>query len=66
MEAGIDPPASAPGPRERMVKSVLMIGGGTAGWITAEYLARTLGVGAADGIHITLVESPEIATVEPT
>lgn len=47
----------------RMVKSVLIVGGGTAGWITAAYLARTLGAGAADGIRITLVESPEIATV---
>lgn len=46
-----------------MVKSVLVVGGGTAGWITAAYLARTLGARAVDGIRITLVESPEIAAV---
>lgn len=46
-----------------MVKSVLIVGGGTAGWITAGYLAQTLGARAADGIRITLVESPEIAAV---
>jgi tryptophan halogenase len=46
-----------------MVKSVLIVGGGTAGWISAAYLARTLGANAADGVRITLIESPEIATV---
>jgi flavin-dependent dehydrogenase len=38
----------------------LIVGGGTAGWITAAYLARTLGGKAAEGIRITLVESADI------
>ena len=42
------------------MKRVLIVGGGTAGWITAAYLARTLGGKSPDGIRITLVESPDI------
>lgn len=42
-----------------MVKQVLIVGGGTAGWVTAGYLASVLGA-RGDGISITLVESPEI------
>jgi flavin-dependent dehydrogenase len=41
-------------------KRVLIVGGGTAGWITAGYLARTLGAQSPDGVRITLVESAEI------
>src|SRR5450432_2442672 len=44
----------------RPVKRLLIVGGGTAGWITAGYLARTLGAQSPDGIHITLVESADI------
>ena len=43
-----------------MTRRVLIVGGGTAGWITAGYLARTLGAHARDGIRITLVESADI------
>ncbi|WP_428028367.1 tryptophan halogenase family protein [Altererythrobacter sp.] len=42
------------------VRNVLIVGGGTAGWITAGYLARLLGCDLADGARITLVESPDI------
>jgi tryptophan halogenase len=42
------------------MKSVLIVGGGTAGWITAGYLARTLGAQPPDGVRITLVESADI------
>ena len=41
---------------------VLIAGGGTAGWLTACFLARTLGA-AGRGIQITLVESPEIGII---
>lgn len=43
-----------------MVKRLLIVGGGTAGWLTAGYLAKTLGVGTSDGVQITLVESADI------
>ena len=39
--------------------SVLIVGGGTAGWLTAAFLAKTLGA----GIQVTLVESPELGIV---
>ncbi len=37
---------------------ILVVGGGTAGWLTAAWLARHL-----PGVRITLVESSDIATV---
>ncbi|MEJ7805731.1 MAG: tryptophan halogenase family protein [Telluria sp.] len=44
--------------------NVLIVGGGTAGWLTACFLAKTLGArGAADGVGITLVESPQIGII---
>lgn len=43
-----------------MVRNVVIVGGGTAGWLTAAYLARTLAIKAPDGARITLVESPDI------
>lgn len=49
---------TAPGPPER-VKSVVILGGGTAGWMTASALAKTFG----EGLKITLLESDEIGTV---
>ena len=44
--------------------NVLIVGGGTGGWLTACFLAKTLGAGgAAEGVGITLVESPEIGII---
>lgn len=43
-----------------MSKSVLIVGGGTAGWITAAYMARMLAADTPGGVSITLVESDEI------
>ncbi|NVK54021.1 MAG: tryptophan 7-halogenase [Alteromonadaceae bacterium] len=43
-----------------MTKRVLIVGGGTAGWITAAYMARMLAADTAGGVSITLVESEEI------
>ena len=50
-------------------QNVLIVGGGTAGWLTACFLAKTLGARDAEGrpadggIRITLVESPDIGII---
>lgn len=44
-------------------RKVLICGGGTAGWLTAAYLAKVLGQGGPTSPQITLVESPEIGTI---
>lgn len=41
-------------------RRILIVGGGTAGWLTAGYLARMLGADRPGGIAITLVESHDI------
>ena len=45
------------------IKNVLIVGGGTAGWLTAAFLARTLGTSAPEGVRITLVESSDIGII---
>src|SRR5438067_3356942 len=64
----------APGPRPRTmrrsrrhhpmtpIQRILIVGGGTAGWLTAAFLAKTLGT-AGGGPRITLVESADIGIV---
>ena len=44
-------------------RSILIVGGGTAGWLTAAYLAQYLQVSHNDHLQITLVESPEIGII---
>ena len=41
-----------------MAKSVVIVGGGSSGWMTASYLRKAL-----DGVDITLVEAPHIKTI---
>lgn len=43
-----------------MAKRIIIVGGGTAGWLTAAYLIRSLG---RSGWSITLVESPDIGII---
>ncbi len=43
-----------------MSKTILIVGGGTAGWLTAGYLAKRLGADLPGGVSIRLVESTEI------
>lgn len=45
-----------------MAVRIVIVGGGTAGWLSAAYLARTLG-GGADPVEITLVEASEIGAI---
>lgn len=47
------------------VRSIIVVGGGTAGWLSATYLQRALG----ESVHVTLVESatiPKIGVGEAT
>ncbi len=44
-------------------RTILIVGGGTAGWLSAAYLARYLEIGEHSHIDIALVESPEIGIV---
>ena len=46
-----------------MVRKLIVVGGGTAGWVSAAYLARMLCADLADGIEITLVEAPDIGAI---
>ncbi|MDQ0464330.1 tryptophan halogenase [Caulobacter ginsengisoli] len=41
-------------------RTVLIVGGGTAGWLTAAYLAKALNAASPEGVAITLIESPDI------
>ncbi len=42
------------------LQRILIVGGGTAGWLSACYLARTLSAKSMQGIRIELVESADI------
>ncbi|WMS86654.1 tryptophan halogenase family protein [Pleionea litopenaei] len=47
-------------PDEPIINKVLIVGGGTAGWLTAAILAHQLNSKGSDSVKITLVESPDI------
>lgn len=44
-------------------RSILIVGGGTAGWLTAAYLAKALRVDERAHLEITLLESPDIGII---
>lgn len=46
-----------------MIKSVVIVGGGTAGWLTAGIIAARHVSDHPDAIKITLIESPDIPTI---
>lgn len=45
------------------MKKVLIVGGGTAGWLSAAKLACVLKTNTPEGVQITLVESSDIPTI---
>ncbi|NCT84466.1 MAG: tryptophan 7-halogenase [Comamonadaceae bacterium] len=44
-------------------RRILIVGGGTAGWLTAAYLARFLRLSAHGHLEVTVLESPDIGIV---
>ncbi len=47
----------------RVVKRVVIVGGGTAGWLTAGVIASRYPTDADNGLEVILVESPDVATI---
>ncbi len=45
------------------IDRILIVGGGTAGWLTAAILAKRLGADKPNGVKITLIESTDIGTI---
>ena len=45
------------------VKNIVIVGGGTAGWLAANHLAKSLRAANPNGVSITLIESPNIPTI---
>lgn len=45
------------------IDNIVIVGGGTSGWLSAAYLARRLGTWRPDGVKITLIEASDIPTV---
>ena len=44
-------------------KQILIVGGGTAGWITAAYLGKHLSCNEPGSVQVTLIESEDIGTI---
>lgn len=45
------------------IENILIVGGGTSGWLAGAYLAKALGADRPGGVQITLIESSEIETI---
>ncbi|WP_457326224.1 tryptophan 7-halogenase, partial [Roseateles sp. P5_E11] len=49
---------------DQAIRRIVIVGGGTAGWMTAAPLGQLMGRGEhAASCEIVLIESPEIGTV---
>ncbi|CAN0603248.1 unnamed protein product, partial [Ectocarpus sp. 12 AP-2014] len=45
------------------IEKVVIVGGGSAGWLTAAVLASTLKRRGLASVTVTLIESPDIGTI---
>lgn len=50
-------------PLQRPLSRIVIVGGGSAGWLTAGLLASRHRTAGERGVQITLVESPDVATI---
>lgn len=48
---------------ESTVRNIIVVGGGTAGWLAASLIAARADRAAADPIRVTLIESPDVPTI---
>ena len=48
---------------DEAIKQVIVVGGGTAGWLTAANLAKKFNSKNENAIQVTLIESPDIPTI---
>jgi flavin-dependent dehydrogenase len=48
---------------DRGTRNILIVGGGTAGWLSAAYLAKALALPDNPHLSITLLESPDIGII---
>ena len=48
---------------EQAIRHVVILGGGSAGWLTAAVLAAEHDTASGSGLRITLIESPDVRTV---
>jgi len=51
------------GEQSHLIKKIVIVGGGTAGWLAANHLAKNLLANENNGVEITLVESENIPTI---
>ena len=49
--------------KTKAVNQIVIVGGGTSGWMSAAYLSQELGTYLPDGVKITLIEASDIPTV---
>ena len=58
-----EPPAHGPLTNDKAIRKIVIVGGGTAGWMAAAPLAQRLGQGSRQPCEIILIESPDIGTI---
>ena len=50
-------------PRKHEIRNIVVVGGGSAGWLTAGLLASAYPAAAEGGVSVTLIESPDVSTI---